>query len=143
MLRPGRDGCSKTAPLQGILLLLIPLVLGAAPNYERDVVPLLQKYCYECHDENVHKAGLAFDAFETVADVHRARKHFEAALRQVTRHEMPPEDASAFPTNAERETIAEFIERELFKLDPLNPDPGRVTVRRLNRAEYDLSLIHI
>ncbi len=106
-------------------------------SYEKEVVPLLKKYCYECHDESVHKAGLALDDFKTAADVRAARKHFESVLRNITRHEMPPDDAAEFPTNAERETIAQFIESELFQLDPANPDPGRVTLRRLNRAEYD------
>jgi hypothetical protein len=123
-------------------LILLPAFLSASAgaqsvSYERDVIPLLKKYCFECHDANVHKAELAFDDYKTVADVLKARKHFESALRNITRHEMPPEDASAFPTDAERETIAQFIERELFKIDPANPDPGRVVIRRMNRAEYD------
>ncbi len=109
----------------------------AAPSFEKEVAPLLKKYCYECHDESVHKAGLALDGYKSAADVRGARKHFESVLRNVTRHEMPPDDAVEFPTNAERETIAQFIESELFQLDPANPDPGRVTLRRLNRAEYD------
>ena len=119
------------------LITAIAATACAAPSYEKEVVPLLKKYCYECHDENVHKAGLALDDFKTAADVRSARKHFESVLRNVTRHEMPPDDAAEFPTNAERETIAQFIESELFQLDPANPDPGRVTLRRLNRAEYD------
>src|SRR5204862_4505812 len=28
------------------------------------------------------------------------------------------------------------IKREAFGIDPKNPDPGRVTIRRLNRTEY-------
>lgn len=108
----------------------------APVSYEKDVVPLLAKYCYECHGADVHKAGLSFEDYPTTASVHAAHKHFEATLRNVTRHEMPPEDAAAFPTDTERETIAQFIERELFQLDPARPDPGRVTLRRLNRAEY-------
>src|SRR5204862_1754621 len=111
---------------------------AAAPvSYERDITPLFQKYCYECHGDGMHKADLALDGFTTAADVQRGRKQFEAVLRQVTRHEMPPADASAFPTEAERETVAQFIERELYQLDPAHPDPGRVTLRRLNRAEYN------
>ncbi|MFP6900988.1 MAG: DUF1592 domain-containing protein, partial [Opitutales bacterium] len=36
-----------------------------------------------------------------------------------------------------RERVLAWIEREVFLFDPSKPDPGRVTIRRLNRAEYD------
>src|SRR5690606_22241246 len=32
--------------------------------------------------------------------------------------------------------IEEWIKGEVFRIDPANPDPGRVTLRRLNRVEY-------
>ncbi len=112
-------------------------VSPASASFTRDVTPLLKKYCYECHADGIHKSGIALDSYRTVADVLAARKTWESVLRVVTRHEMPDADASAFPTHAERETIATFIERELFQLDPAHPYPGRVTLRRLNRAEYN------
>src|SRR6185436_8850898 len=33
-----------------------------------------------------------------------------------------------------------WIKTAVFKSDPHNPDPGRVTVRRLNRVEYRNSI---
>ena len=32
--------------------------------------------------------------------------------------------------------LADWIKRDVFGVDPHNPDPGRVTIRRLNRVEY-------
>ena len=129
-----------------MLLRLRPTILGlgivasaiaAEPiSFERDVTPLLRKYCYDCHGDGMNKGNIALDDFKSLSDVLAARKTWESILRVTTRHEMPADDAAFFPTDAERETIAQFIERELFKLDPANPDPGRVTLRRMNRAEY-------
>jgi hypothetical protein len=51
-------------------------------------------------------------------------------------HEMPPENKPQ-PTPAERELIARWIEAEVLGCDCEHPDPGRVTLRRLNRAEYN------
>ena len=48
---------------------------------------------------------------------------------------MPPADKDQ-PNLAERQQLIAWIERDVFKLDPNNPDPGRVTIRRLNRTEY-------
>ncbi len=50
---------------------------------------------------------------------------------------MPPADAEQ-PTDAERKTIARWIDDALAKPVPdALQDPGRVTLHRLNRAEYD------
>jgi len=132
------------------LAVLLPLVCisfaaAAEPapkpiSFEKDVTPLLQKYCYECHGDGAHKSGLALDDYATVADVLAARPKWEAVLHNVSRHEMPPDDGSAMPSDAERETISRFVEQELFKLDPAHPDPGRVVLRRLNRAEYNATI---
>ncbi len=109
-------------------------------SFEHDVTPLLQKYCYDCHGDGAHKAGLALDDYATVADVLAARAKWEAVLRNVSRHEMPPDDGGLLPSDSERETISRFVEQELFKLDPAHPDPGRVVWRRLNRAEYNTTI---
>ena len=109
-------------------------------SYEREVTPLLQKYCYDCHGDGAKKAGLALDDYATAADVRAARPKWEAVLRHVSRHEMPQDDGGPMPTDAERETISRFVEQELFQLDPAHPDPGRVVLRRLNRAEYNATI---
>ena len=50
---------------------------------------------------------------------------------------MPPEDKPQ-PSPAETEKAARWIEAQLAKVDcRLQADPGRVTLRRLNRAEYN------
>ena len=48
---------------------------------------------------------------------------------------MPPAKKPR-PTAQEQQKIAHWIKASVFKIDPQNPDPGRVTLRRLNRAEY-------
>ena len=40
------------------------------------------------------------------------------------------------PTAAEQQVLERWIKYGAFGLDPKNPDPGRVTLRRLNRVEY-------
>ena len=137
-MRPTRTHCFRALSLA--LAVFASTTGMAAPSaalsYEKDILPILQKHCYECHGDGMSKGELALDEFKTVADVHAAKKSWETVLRATARHEMPPDDAATFPTDAERETIARFVEHELFQLDPANPDPGCVTLRRLNRAEY-------
>jgi len=105
--------------------------------FEKDVTPLLQKYCYDCHGNGKHKGDVALDGYKTVADVEKDRTTWETVLHHVNSHEMPPEDTDIQPSQAERDVITAWLEKQLFKFDPEHPDPGRVTIRRLNRAEYN------
>ena len=52
---------------------------------------------------------------------------------------MPPAHADR-PTDDERRAIARWVEREVFQVDEARPDPGRVTIRRLNRMEYQYTV---
>jgi mono/diheme cytochrome c family protein len=110
---------------------------AASVGFEKDVQPLLEKYCYECHGNGRHKGDVALDVDKDVAAVHTNSKKWETVMERLNSHEMPPEDADALPEPAERELVAGWIEKELFHVDPNNPDPGRVTIHRLNRSEYN------
>jgi hypothetical protein len=51
---------------------------------------------------------------------------------------MPPKRNKAQPTADEKKFVTEWVEGRLLKLDCTAPkDPGRVTLRRLNRSEYN------
>ena len=108
----------------------------AAPTYTRNVQPLLDKYCYSCHGNGKKKADLALDAYKDEAAISKDRKVWEKVLHNVRTREMPPENKPQ-PTQAERDLLANWIDAEIFKCDCNHPDPGRVTLRRLNRAEYN------
>jgi hypothetical protein len=118
--------------------LLFPALLPAAqPSLEvfkRDVQPILEKYCYDCHGNGIEKGGVNLDSFDTPAAL-ADHKLWERALRNVRSGIMPPADELPLPA-AEAEKIVQWIKKDAFQLDPARPDPGRVTVRRLNRVEY-------
>lgn len=48
---------------------------------------------------------------------------------------MPPVDEFQ-PSASEVETLSGWIKTQVFRSDPDNPDPGKVTLRRLNQIEY-------
>jgi Protein of unknown function (DUF1592)/Protein of unknown function (DUF1588)/Protein of unknown function (DUF1587)/Protein of unknown function (DUF1585)/Protein of unknown function (DUF1595)/Planctomycete cytochrome C len=106
-------------------------------EFQKNVAPLLQKYCYDCHGNGKHKGDVTLDSDKSIADVHRTAKKWETVMELVRTQQMPPDDADDQPTAHERELIGGWIERELFQVDPANPDPGRVTIHRLNRVEYN------
>jgi hypothetical protein len=103
--------------------------------FQTRVQPLLSKYCFTCHGEK-KKGELDLRIYSDVASVQRDRAVFEKVLKNLQSHEMPPENRPQ-PTPEERRLIAAWIESEIFQCDCDNPDPGRVTIRRLNREEYN------
>src|SRR5687768_8417541 len=103
-------------------------------SFERDVQPVLDQYCYDCHGYGSDKGGVVLDGFDS-AEALRDHKLWLRALKNVRAHIMPPADEEPLPPEA-AETLVTWIKRQAFALDPEKPDPGRVTVRRLNRVEY-------
>jgi mono/diheme cytochrome c family protein len=108
----------------------------STPVYQQDVQPLLDKYCYSCHGNGKKKGELALDAYAESAVAITNRVLWEKVMHQMNTREMPPANKPQ-PTVEEREAISKWVELEVFKCDCNQPDPGRVTIRRLNRTEYN------
>ncbi|HEY6169692.1 MAG TPA: DUF1592 domain-containing protein [Verrucomicrobiae bacterium] len=112
---------------------------GNAAAYEKEIKPVLAKYCYGCHGDEKKKADLSLADYKDAASVGKDRKTWEKILDNIRGREMPP-DGKPQPTQAQRDLITAWIDAEVFKVDCNNPDPGRVTIRRLNRAEYNRTI---
>lgn len=104
-------------------------------EFHTTVKPILEKHCYECHGEGAKKAGLAFDELTTKEHVLENPGLWLKVLKNTRSHVMPPPENPA-PTTAEQQSLERWITTGAFALDPNQPDPGRVTIRRLNRTEY-------
>ena len=64
-------------------------------------------------------------------------EHWLAIADRLETRQMPPEDADAFPTDAQRAEAVSWIRAAFDSYDAQHAgEPGRVTVRRLTSAEY-------
>jgi hypothetical protein len=105
-------------------------------EYQEKIVPLLAKYCYECHGGKKPKGGLSLEARKDDPGIDKDRAVWEKVMENLKSGEMPPREKPQ-PTPAEIERILAWIDNNLSLLDDGKRDPGRVTIRRLNRAEYN------
>ena len=111
---------------------------AAMAQFQQHVAPFLKKHCYACHGPETQEEGLGFHKLKDESSVFAARKVWEKIQRVVRSKAMPPADHDTKPTEKERQTVAGWIKQSIFAIDcQLVDDPGRVTIRRLNRAEYN------
>jgi len=125
-----------------ILLVLPPPAQDKVPardkEFDTQIRPLLETYCFGCHGPRKQKAKVDVSADRTEADLARHQPMWLAAVKQIKTRAMPPDDEKKQPTDAERDKLAAWLEAAMDRIDERAPrDPGRVTIRRLNRAEYN------
>lgn len=104
------------------------------PAFQNEIQPLLDRYCYDCHGGGIKKGNLTLDEFTTEATLAQPALWWHV-LKKTRSGLMPPAD-EARPSPAEVTRLGEWIKTQIFRLDPAHPDPGRVTLRRLNQIEY-------
>jgi hypothetical protein len=79
---------------------------------------------------------LALDSYTNQLAAVTDQKTWERVLKMISSREMPPANKPQ-PSDRERMALTKWIEKDVFYCDCERPDPGRVTIRRLNRAEYN------
>jgi hypothetical protein len=104
--------------------------------FQQKVRPLLKTYCFDCHSNDLAEAELNLEPVHTLSQVLDEHKQWVKLLQKVRFNEMPPPD-SPQPTKAERRVIAAWVDDAVNNIRCTGEiDPGRPTIRRLNRAEY-------
>jgi len=121
-----------------VVLALASLSLTAAARSSSGPA-LLQQYCFDCHADGARKGEVELDAWLKASPSAESAAHWQKAWK-ITRHEFMPPAGRAQPSPEERESIVRWIASEKLGVDFERPDPGRVTLRRLNRLEYEFSI---
>jgi len=107
---------------------------SAVSVYQSAIVPILEDHCFECHGDGYDKGKVAFDRLETDAQILKPDLWLKVLLN--TRAGLMPAERKPRLPPADQQKLERWIKYQVFGIDPENPDPGRVTVRRLNRVEY-------
>ena len=138
----GFIACSKLAMLAGLLaggLAFIPQKSvkqkPASQTFKSAVLPVTMKFCSSCHQGNEAPAGINLLKFKTEASVKGDLATWERVARAISTGTMPPKGMPA-PSKAQRANVTEWIQRTI-SADCRLADPGQVTIRRLNREEYN------
>ncbi len=114
----------------------------AAASFEKDVLPLLEEQCFDCHDATEKKGGLDLSEFKTEGAVMKDRGIWRSVYEKIESHQMPPPKRKSQPTLGEREQVMTWIMEVAGRPDPAlgARDPGKPVLRRLTRLEYNNSV---
>ncbi len=104
-------------------------------EFQSSVQPILTQYCYDCHADGVNKGQVALDQFKTEADIRKNPELWWKVLKNVRAGIMPPLK-KPHPNDQEKSKLVDWIKFDAFGINAKDIDPGRATVRRLNRVEY-------
>ena len=99
-----------------------------------DPSAVLSRYCITCHNQNLQTAGLMLDAMD-LDNVPEGAEVWEKVIRKLRARQMPPAGMPR-PDEATYDSFATYLETEIDRAAEAKPNPGRVAIHRLNRAEY-------
>ena len=128
-----------------LLICLLALATDAAPaatsatpsaSFAKITPAFFDQHCSECHSDKVQKGDLNLQPFKAETSLLKQRKVWLSILNQTTSGEMPPKKKPR-PAPADIESFSRAVHTAMELAETnAKPDPGRVTVRRLNRTEY-------
>lgn len=112
---------------------------GADP-FQDKILPFLNTYCLECHNEKKKNGELDLKRFTSASKMLEDFRQWEHVVTFVKKEEMPPAKSTQ-PTAARRAEFITTLEKVLLaEAGKLAGDPGVVPPRRLTNAEYDYSI---
>jgi hypothetical protein len=126
-----------------VVSLAIAPVCANEPNrqplaaFDSGMLPFLKANCYHCHGNGKSEADLVLDKYQDATSVLKDRKVWDNVAHMVRSGEMPPKERPR-PMAGDIENFLKSIDATLASLDCSKVmNVGRVTLRRLNRVEYN------
>jgi hypothetical protein len=102
-----------------------------SPQAQNEVVV---QYCYRCHNDELRRGELSLESFDAARAAENAEL-VEKMIRKLRAGMMPPK-SSRQPDAATRMALITALETTIDTAAAKNPNPGRRSFQRLNRAEY-------
>lgn len=106
------------------------------PTFARDVKPVLDRTCVPCHRGKDAMGDLDLSVFKSEKSVVDGAETWIRVLENVRAGHMPPEGAGTLRPE-QRSRFVQWVETTLANANCDIREPGRVTIRRLNRTEYN------
>jgi cytochrome c553 len=107
-----------------------------APAFATEVAPILEKYCITCHGSEKPRGGVRLPSLAEKVPAQNAGDLWDRVENAFQSGRMPP-PGKPRPTTAEGDTLDAWFNAVAVALPGQDRPSDRVTVRRLNRTEYN------
>jgi hypothetical protein len=123
--------------LRRVILFAVSSLAFAAASDPAPVFSFVKKNCAGCHNAKLTNGDINLAALDTARSFDESREVWEKSVEKLETGQMPPPGVPK-PPAADIAAVTRFLKGEFQRQDrAAKPDPGRVTARRLNRAEYN------
>jgi len=146
LMRPGRSSTLAAIMTAG-LLAGGALTAKESPSattdvdevFEREVQPVLERYCSSCHGEKKQKADIRFDQVDPDMVDGLDAEIWSFARDMLNSGDMPPKK-SPQPSAEERKAVVSWLNASLEEAARAHEGKRQSVLRRLNKAQYTNSL---
>jgi mono/diheme cytochrome c family protein len=132
-----------TRPGENVAAAAEPPVRDPAVSSEevaKVIVPFVEKHCVQCHGEKKPKGDLSLSGFKDDESILKAHKIWLTVVEKVRSGEMPPKGKPQ-PSPQEIEQFEKSVKGVFDRYARSGKrDPGRVTMRRLSKYEYQTTI---
>lgn len=101
---------------------------------------LLKENCLSCHNETKKKGGIRLDDLPFAVNNGQAAERWQQVLDQMNSGDMPPEDEKQPEKSAKANFLDDLAHVMVAARRTLADQQGEITMRRLNRREYQNTL---
>ena len=115
-------------PIVNNSLCILAVVVLATPHawsdeFGREIRPLLNKYCADCHSGDDPKGQIDFTAMRTSRDIDDGFEIWEQSAQRLLERDMPP-GGELQPTEIERSRILDWYQKRF--VDQVEARPGHL-----------------
>ncbi|MDF1811018.1 MAG: DUF1587 domain-containing protein [Verrucomicrobiales bacterium] len=127
---------------RAICFFALPLSILTGEEMPHGVMPdkhfsVFEKYCLDCHDAATEKGGVNLEDLSFNMDSLEAAEMWQKVLNVTNSGEMPPEDKTQLTAEEKTDFLSDLSNQLVIARDALSDSGGVITMRRLNRREYE------
>ena len=116
---------------------LFIFAISSLAAQQPEVFSFVQKSCAGCHNPNTKSGDIDLASLSTPKSFEAERGIWEKVVEKLKTGQMPPPGVPK-PSATSVAAINKFLDAEFVRQDrAIKPDAGRITARRLNKAEYN------
>ncbi len=105
-------------------------------HFPQEHQTFFKKHCLDCHDSATQEGGVDLETLSfTIATIEQAER-WQKVLNVLNSGEMPPEDSEQPDGSEKADFLDELAQTMVSARRSLADSGGRITMRRLNRREY-------